>query len=93
MEIGLGVGVVCAALVLLAVIVIGPSRRVRAESKMPIETQVRLLLGLPEETGEMRVVGPTDHGPGPSPFDTAQFSALSSLDGPESESEPSTGAA
>lgn len=79
------VGIAC---VLLAVIVIGPSRRLRAESKMPIETQVRLLLGLTEETGEMHIVRVDD---GPTPFDTAQFTALRDL--AESEPEASSGAA
>ena len=65
---------------LLALIVIGPSRRLRAESKMPLETQVRLLLGLPEETGQVPAVSPMDHGP--TPFDTAEFTALSNLNAP-----------
>ncbi len=90
MEIALGIGVGCAALALLALIVIGPSRRVRAESKMPLETQVRLLLGLPEETGQVPVVSAGDTGP--TPFDTAQFSALSNLAAPGGD-EQSTGAA
>jgi hypothetical protein len=92
-EIVLGAVVVGVALVLLAVIIIGPSRRVRAESKMPIETQVRLLLGLPEETGEVAAVSPeASPAHSPTPFDTAQFTALSNL-GPGSEPEQSSGAA
>ena len=91
MEIVLGIAVVGGALVLLALIVIGPSRRLRSESKMPLETQVRLLLGLPEETGEMRAVRVADDGP--TPFDTAQFTALSDLAAHAPEAERSTGAA
>jgi hypothetical protein len=92
-EIGLAIAVVVIALVLLAVIVIGPSRRVRAESKMPMETQVRLLLGLSDETGEIRAVTLDDHGP--TPFDTGQFTALTDLNAPPepASSEQSTGAA
>jgi hypothetical protein len=97
-EIGLGIVVVGTAVVLLAVIVIGPSRRVRDESKMPMETQVRLLLGLDEETGELRAISPDEavddgeHVHSPTPFDTAQFTALSDLSGPP-PAERSTGAA
>ncbi|HEY1741225.1 MAG TPA: hypothetical protein VGI86_21095 [Acidimicrobiia bacterium] len=91
MEIVLGIAVVGSALVLLGLIVIGPSRRLRSESKMPLETQVRLLLGLPEETGEVRAVRITDDGP--TPFDTAQFTALSNLTAHAPESEQSSGAA
>jgi hypothetical protein len=52
---------------------------------------VRLLLGLPEETGEMRAIRVGDDGP--TPFDTAQFKALSNLTANAPESEQSSGAA
>lgn len=91
MEIALGIGVGSIALVLLVLIVIGPSRRVRAESKMPLETQVRLLLGLSEETGQLPVVRAADSGP--TPFDTAQFTALANLAAPNADAEQSSGAA
>jgi hypothetical protein len=89
-EITLGIGVVVIAVVLLVVIIVGPSRRVRRESKMPMETQVRLLLGLSEETGELRAVSPV--GDEPTAFDTAQFTALSAL-GSADDAEQSPGAA
>ena len=79
---GIVVGVACA---LLAVIVIGPSRRVRAEPPLDLATQLTLLLGQ-EPTPEViaaldEIARDTDWT-----FDTTQIAALRDLG-----AEPTTG--
>ena len=74
--IGLIVGIACT---MLALIVFAPWRRVRSEPPLPLETQLRLLLGLDPEGGEL-----TAHPASTDPdwrFDPAQIEALRDLDG------------
>lgn len=71
--------VVGAAFALLAVIVIGPSRRVRSEPPLDLATQLTLLLGRepsPETIAALdEIARDTDWS-----FDTTQLAALRDLD-------------
>ena len=70
--------VVGAAFTMLAVIIIAPSRRVRQEPPLSMETQVRILLGLkPEDPIEKVDLAAL---PGDWKFDTQQMQALRDLD-------------
>ncbi len=79
--------VVGAAVTLLIVIVVAPSRRVRAEAPLPMETQLRLLLGLnPEIPPTADGVEATVVAETPSPdwqFNTSQMQSLRDLEGAE----------
>jgi hypothetical protein len=72
---------VVVAIAALAVILVGPSRRVRAETGMDDEVETRLLLGLdPEPTGGAPVIAlDGDHGREYAPDD---IEALEQLDTP-----------
>ncbi len=82
--------VVGAAITLLAVIVIAPSRRVRAEPSLPLETQLKLLLGMDPDAPAPTLNSPTLDTPGldtsalPNDwtFNTSQIETLRNLDGP-----------
>lgn len=61
----------------LLVIVLAPSRRVRAEARLDREVETRLLLGVdPDITGETAVVPAADTH---SDFDAAELQALRQL--------------
>jgi hypothetical protein len=61
----------------LLVIVLAPSRRVRAEARLDREVETRLLLGFdPDVTDETQVVPPPEH---PADFGAAELQALRQL--------------
>jgi hypothetical protein len=62
----------------LLIIVLAPSRRVRAEARLDREVETRLLLGVdPDVTGETPVVPPADEHP--ADFGAAEIQALRQL--------------
>jgi hypothetical protein len=82
--VGVGVGVaVGIALVALVVILIGPSRAVRAETGMDQEAETRVLLTYYPEGVAEDAMPPAPPSPAVQPtFDTAQIRALRDLDDP-----------
>ena len=68
----------------LLVIVLAPSRRVRAEARLDREVETRLLLGVdPDVTSETAVVPAEDHH---SDFGAAELQALRQLGNENAES-------
>jgi hypothetical protein len=70
--------VVGASLMLLLAIVITPSRRVREEPRLELETQLRILLGLDPDDPLPQL--PRDRLDTSWQFDTAQMQTLRDLD-------------
>jgi hypothetical protein len=68
--------IVGASLVALVMIVIGPSRRVRAEPTLPRDVETKLLLG--EDPDQPTIPPPSPEHPAPySPSDLAELRRLS----------------
>lgn len=73
----------------LLLIVLTPSRRVRAEARLDREVETRLLLGVDPEGDDLRA--PTEDDDSPTDFDAAELQALRQIGAERSSSRRGSG--